>query len=113
MSVLTRATAALHELEKELAQYPLYAGGEDAVRIADHIRAVRRLLSGEETQWIGIREAKRLLGVDSDNTVKAWARAGYLRNRTQPNGRIQVLRDDVLKERQAREEITAIGGEDL
>jgi hypothetical protein len=113
MSLLTRATDALRELEDELARYPLYAGGEDALRIADRIREVRRLLSREDAEWIGTTEAKRLLGVGSENTVKAWAKMGLLRSRTQPNGRIQVLLDDVLKEREAREAITAIGGRDM
>src|SRR6266542_3713055 len=113
MSVLTRATDALRELEEELAKYPLYAGGEDALRIADRIREVRRMLSREDAEWIGTTEAKRLLGVGSENTVKAWAKMGFLRSRTQPNGRIQVLLDDVLKEREAREGLSAIGGRDL
>lgn len=113
MSVLTQATDALRELEEELAHYPLYAGSADALRIADRIREVRRMLSREEAQWIGTTEAKRLLGVGSENTVKAWAKMGFLRSRTLPNGRIQVLLDDVLKEREMREDITAIGGRDL
>ena len=113
MSVLTRAGDALRELEKELVEYPLYAGGEHAMRLADHIRAVRKLLAGEEVQWIGPTQAKRLLGVDSEKAVKDWAKMGFLRSRTQPNGRIQVLLDDVLKEREAREELSAFGGRDL
>ena len=113
MGVLTRATDALRELEEEIAEYPLYAGGDDALHIVERIREVRRLLSREGAEWVGTTEAKRLLGVGSENTVKAWAKMGLLRSRTQPNGRIQVLLDAVLKEREAREAITAIGGRDM
>src|SRR5207249_2000557 len=108
-----KATDALRALEEELARYPLYAGGADALYIADRIREVRRMLSREEPRWISATQAKRLLGVSSENTVNSWAKMGLLRSRTKPNGRIQVLLDDVLNERQAREELTAIGGEDL
>jgi hypothetical protein len=113
MSVLTKAADALQELEEDLAQYPLYAGGDDALHIAERIREVRRMLSRDEARWIGTTEAKRLLGVGSENTVKAWAKLGFLRSRTHPNGRVQVLLDDVLKEREAREGLSAFGGEDL
>ena len=47
--------------------------------------------------WIGTTRAKRLLGVGSENTIKSWVRYGYLRGRRLPNGRIQVLRADVLR----------------
>ena len=113
MSALTKATDALRDLEEELARHPLYAGGEDALRIADRIREVRRMLSREDAQWIGTTEAKRLLGIGSENTVKAWARMGFLRSRIRPNGRLQVLLEDVLKEREAREALSAAGGRDL
>ena len=103
MSALTKATDALRELEEELARHPLYAGGEDALRITDRIREVRRMLSREDAQWIGTTEAKRLLGLGSENTVKAWARSGRLRSRVQPNGRVKVLLDDVLRRREAAE----------
>jgi predicted site-specific integrase-resolvase len=48
-------------------------------------------------RWIGTTRAKRLLGVGSENTVKAWVRYGYLRGRVLPNGRTQVRLDDVLR----------------
>ncbi|MBI3972243.1 MAG: hypothetical protein HY332_13235 [Chloroflexi bacterium] len=113
MSILTRVTEALRELEEELVQYPLSAGGADAHHIADRIREVRRMLSKEDAQWIGTTEAKRLLGVGSENTVKAWVRTGRLRSRVQPNGRVQVLLDDVLRRREETEGLSAFGGEDL
>lgn len=112
MSVLTRATDALRELEGELADRKV-GEGDDSADIAERIRAVRLLLSGEDARWIGTTEAKRLLGLGSENTVKAWARAGRLRSRFQPNGRIQVLLDDVLYLREAAEGVSAFGGDDL
>jgi hypothetical protein len=111
--VLTRATDALRELEEELANHPLYVGGAEALRLAGRIRQVRRLLAGDDARWIGTAKARLLLGVGSENTVEAWARMGLLRSRSQPNGRVQVLLEDVLKEREAREALSAVGGRDL
>jgi hypothetical protein len=111
MSILQDATNALHEIEAELREPT--AGGVDSVRLAERIRGVRRLLSAQEAQWIGTSEAKRLLGVGSENTVKAWARLGLLRSRLLPNGRTQVLLDDVLRRREETEGLSAIGGDEL
>ncbi|MBI3973505.1 MAG: hypothetical protein HY332_19705 [Chloroflexi bacterium] len=113
MSVLTRATEALRELEEELAHQPSMAGDETSARLAERIRGVRRILSGDEVQWVGTTDAKRLLGLVSENTVKAWARTGRVRSGVQPNGRIQVLLDDVLRRREETEGLSAFGGEDL
>ncbi|HEV2121282.1 MAG TPA: hypothetical protein VGW38_00710 [Chloroflexota bacterium] len=110
--MLTRATDALRELEEELPHRQVGAG-DDSAEVAERIRAVRRMLSGEDAKWIGTTEAKRLLGLGSENTVKAWARAGRLRSRVQPNRRIQVLLDDVLRDREAAEGLTAFGGRDM
>ncbi len=112
MSVLTRATDALRELEEELTRQKVGEDDDSAV-VAERIRAVRRLLLGEDARWIGTTEAKRLLGLGSENTVKAWARAGRLRSRIRPNGRIQVLLDDVLRRREAVEGVSAFGGDFL
>jgi hypothetical protein len=71
------------------------------------------LLSSEGVRWVGTTEAKRLLGLGSENTVKAWARLGLLRSRRLPNGRVQVLLDDVLRRREETEGLSAIGGHDL
>jgi hypothetical protein len=111
MTVLDEATRALREIEAELLTPP--KGGLDSVRLAERLRAIRRLLSAEEAQWVGTTEAKRLLGLGSENTVKAWARMGLLRSRQLPNGRIQVLLDDVLRRREETEGLSAIGGDDL
>jgi hypothetical protein len=111
MSVIQEARAALREIEMMLTSVP--QGQLDPVVVADKVREVLHLLSREEARWIGTTEAKRLLGVRSENTVRAWARLGLLRNRTLPNGRVQVLLDDVLTRRGENEDLLAIGGEDL
>lgn len=38
-------------------------------------------------------------GVRSENTIKAWARLGVLRSRREPNGRVKVSLEDVLRRR--------------
>jgi hypothetical protein len=111
MSALREATRALHDLEADLATAK--PGELDLALLATRVRAVLDLLAREERQWLGTTEAKRLLGVGSENTVKAWARLGLLRSRVLPNGRTQVLLDDVLHQRAATENLTAIGGDDL
>src|SRR5947209_5315979 len=111
MTILHDAANVLHDIESELREPA--AGGLDSVRLADRIRGVRRMLSGQEVQWVGTTDAKRLLGVHSENTVKAWARLGLLRSRQLPNGRTQVRLDDVLRRREETEGLSAIGGDDL
>ena len=112
MNGLTRATDALRALEEELARRPV-GTGDDSAGLAERIRAVRRRLSGEGAQWIGTTQAKRLLGLNSEKAVKAWARAGHLRSRVQSNERVQVLLDDVLHLREEAEGVSAFGGDDL
>ena len=111
MSTLETATAALRDLETLLRTTP--AGELDQVALAERVRAVRDLLAGEDARWIGTTTAKRLLGVGSENTVKAWARLGLLRSRQLPHGRTQVLLDDVLRRRAENEALLAIDGEEL
>lgn len=57
-------------------------------------------------------EAQRLLGVQSINTVKAWAKLGLLRSRRGPSGRLKVHLEDVLREAQAQRDLDAMGGID-
>src|SRR5438552_17331149 len=111
MSILHDASNLLYILEAELRQQA--ANGLDSLQVADRIRGVRHLLATEEIQWVGTTEAKRLLGVSSENTVKAWARLGLLRSRLLPNGRTQVLLDDVLRRREETEALAALGGDEL
>lgn len=80
--------------------------------LRDEVRTIRLLLSDPERQWIGTVEARRLLGVKSINTVKAWARLGLLRGRRAPNGRLQVHLEDVLREAQTQRDLAALGGID-
>lgn len=112
MSILAEATTTLRNIESEL----LVSDGKsclDVAGVARRIHQVVELLSSEDARWVGTSEAKRLLGVSSGNTVKAWVRLGLLRSRTLPNGRIQVLLDDVLFRRAEREALMAIGGDEL
>ena len=112
MSILVEATKTLRAIESELR-----ASNQeeclDAARLAEQIHRVVELLSAEDASWVGTTEAKRLLGISSENTVKAWARLGLLRSRTLPNGRVQVLLDDVLFRRAEREALMALDGEEL
>jgi hypothetical protein len=112
MSILTEATSTLRAIESELLSSDRQGCG-DVASMAQRIHRVVDLLSSEDAQWVGTTEAKRLLGVSSENTVKAWARLGLLRSRTLPNGRIQVLLDDVLQRRAENEELMAIGGDEF
>jgi hypothetical protein len=100
MSVLRQIDDRLAALESRLADRPEVVG---------EVRAIRRLLTGGDGAWIGTVEAQRLLGVKSINTVKAWARLGLLRSRRAPNGRLKVHLDDVLRERQTYEALSAFG----
>jgi hypothetical protein len=109
MTALDEATSALRELEPELLEPT--KGGMASVHLAERLRAVRKLLSGQEARWVGTAKAKRLLAVDSEETVKAWAQRGFLRSRTVSNGRLQVLLDDVLRRREETEGLSAIDGD--
>jgi hypothetical protein len=111
MSHLSAATRRLRDLEAALRATP--RGAFDPTVAADRVAEVLALLSPEEARWIGTTEARRLLGVGSENTVKAWARLGLLRSCTLPNGRTRVLLDDVLRRRAEDEALLAIGGDDL
>ncbi|HEV2953545.1 MAG TPA: hypothetical protein VG015_05605 [Candidatus Dormibacteraeota bacterium] len=66
--------------------------------INDLLRQLRQ--DGGEA-WIGTTEAKRLLGVASENTVKAWATLGVLQSK-QVGTRIKVSLSGVLSEAQRR-----------
>ncbi len=103
MSILRRLARDLRDLEADLRDRPA---------VAARLHEVARLLESDEVQWVGTTEAKRLLGVDSENPVKAWARLGLLRSRRAPNGRLKVHLDDVLREARAREALEAMGGID-
>lgn len=92
MSVLRQVRDRLDAVERDLADRP---------QLASEIRAVRQLLADPTRQWIGTVEAQRLLGVQSVNTVKAWAQSGLLRSRHLPNGRLQLHLADVLRESEA------------
>jgi hypothetical protein len=98
MSVVREIRARLEHLEAQVAP-----------ELRDEVRTLRLLLADPERQWIGTVEAQRLLGVQSINTVKAWARLGLLRSRRGPSGRLKVHLDDVLREARAQRELAASG----
>jgi hypothetical protein len=100
MSVIERVVRELRDVERELHDRPALAG---------RIGASASLLEGEGAQWVGTTRAKRLLGVASENTVKAWARIGLLRSRREPNGRLKVRLDDVLAQKALRDALTGDG----
>ena len=89
-SILARVVQDLRSMETELRDRPA---------IAKRVHDIAQLLQEEEAQWIGTTKARRLLGLRSENTVKAWARLGVLRSRREPNGRIKVSLEDVLARR--------------
>ena len=95
MSALRHALDELRAIEVELRAGAM---GDvlDANRVADRIHEVAETLSHGDSLWVGTTEAKRLIGIRSEQTIRSWARSGRLRSRTLPNGRIQVLRDDIL-----------------
>lgn len=88
--ILDRVVQDLRSMETELRDRPA---------IAKRVHDIAQLLQEEEAQWIGTTKARRLLGLRSENTVKAWARLGVLRSRREPNGRIKVSLEDVLARR--------------
>ena len=65
--------------------------------------------SSDKGEWIGTVEAQRLLGMHSVNTVKAWAKRGWLRSKELPNGRVKVSLEDVLRRREDDEALSLFG----
>jgi hypothetical protein len=106
MAVVDDVTTALREIEPELLQ-PTNST-LDAIDLGERIRAVRKLIAEHGDRWIGVSEAKRYLAASSADYVKAWVRAGSLRSRTLPSGRIQLSLDSVLEHREDYEVMTAI-----
>ena len=104
MSVLQQLATRLAALESRLADRPEEAG---------EVRAIRAHLADTDSLWIGTREARRLLGVNSVATVKAWARLGLLRSRQAQDGRLLVYLDDVLEQRQLQDDLGAMGSVDI
>src|SRR3712207_2451596 len=104
---LDTATRMLRELAVTLRTTP--RGAIDPTVVDDRVAEVLDLLSPEGACWIGTTESKRLLGVSSENTVKAWARLGLLRSHMLPNGWTQVLLDDARRRRAEDEALLGIG----
>lgn len=100
MSVLREVQQRLVLLESKLGDRPEEAG---------EVRAIRQLLDSDKGEWIGTVEAQRLLGMHSVNTVKAWAKRGWLRSKELPNGRVKVSLEDVLRRREDDEALSLFG----
>jgi hypothetical protein len=66
-----------------------------------------------EPWWISVDRARRLLGVESEATISGWARLGLLEHRAVPDGGIEVLLEDALRQRLERDELVGVGGEEL
>jgi hypothetical protein len=66
-------------------------------QLQDQVRSIRELLADPSAEWIGTTEAKRLLGLKTEHTVKAWAKNGLLRSKLASNGRTLVALEDVLR----------------
>lgn len=101
MSVVGEVRLRLEQLEAQVAP-----------ELRDKVRTIRLLLADPERQWIGTVEAQRLLGVQSIDTVKDWAKLGLLRSRRGPSGRLKVHLDDVLREARAQRDLEAMCGID-
>jgi hypothetical protein len=111
MNVRAETAEALRAAEALLTSAP--QGELDALAVEQRVGQALRLLAQEEPQWIGLAHATRLLGVLSDDTPRALARLGLLRSRSCADGQLQVRLDDVLSERWKREDLLAIGGDEL
>lgn len=95
VSVLAEARRRLDDLEQRLTDAGLPADVGD--QLQGQVRSIRELLNDPSAEWIGTTEAKRLLGLKTEHTVKAWARTGLLRSKAAPNGRTLVSLEDVLR----------------
>ena len=65
-------------------------------------------------EWLTLAQARAILDVMSEDIVRLWAeKYGFLRSRTEPDGSLVVLKADVLREKQTRDSLGAIGGEEM
>jgi hypothetical protein len=95
VGVLAEARRRLNELEQQLTDAALPADIDAKLR--HQVESIRELIADPSAEWIGTTEAKRLLGLKTEHTVKAWARTGLLRTKFAPNGRTLVALEDVLR----------------
>jgi hypothetical protein len=100
----------LHEIHQRLDR--LESKLNDRPDEVGEVRAIRQLLDSDEGGWIGTVEAQRLLGAHSVNTVKAWAKRGWLRSKQLPNGRMKISLKDVLNRRAVDDALSAMGSID-
>ena len=100
MSVLQEVHQRLVLLESKLHDRPDEAG---------EVRAIRQLLDSDESGWIDIARAQRLLDAYSVGVVETWAKRGWLRSKQLPDGQLKVSLEDVLAERQRLDALSLFG----
>ncbi|MGI8552949.1 MAG: hypothetical protein ACR2PL_19510 [Dehalococcoidia bacterium] len=101
----------LRDLEALLRSAP--QGELDPLLVEAKVREVLCLLAYDEPHWIDIRDAKELSGIELSSSIEYWVKHGWLHSRVLPDGRLQVLLDDVLRHRVEREGLMAIGGDEM
>jgi hypothetical protein len=111
MNVRPETAKALRAAEALLYSAP--QGELDSFLVEKRVGKAIRLLAQEEPQWINLAQAKRLLGVVSDETAPTLARWGLLRSRSCGDGQLEVRLDDVLYRRQEAEGLLAFGVDEL
>jgi hypothetical protein len=111
MNVRPETAEAVRAAEALLYSAP--QGELDPVAVEQRVGAAIRLLRDEAPQWITLAQATRLLGVDTDETPKTFARWGLLRSRTCGDDTLEVRLDDVLYRRLEAEGLLAFGGDEL
>ena len=104
MGVVDEVIQELQAIERELYELEQPA-------LARRIHAVAATLAGEPGQWISVETARRLAGVDSDETIHTWIRLGLLRSRQNVDG-IRVKLDDVLHQCRVQDALSGFGKED-
>jgi hypothetical protein len=106
MAAVDEVTVALREIEPQLSRPATTT--VTALELLDKIKALRKLIQQYGDHWISIAKAQRYIDFDSKDQVKYWAEKGWLRSRTVENGQLQFSLDDVLKERERYEGLTAV-----
>lgn len=96
-SIIESAVADLADVELTLSSVE---GGDAIQKAKEKVRHVKDSLSAAP-KWIGPTEAKNLLELGSENTIRAWAERNILEHRRLPNNRLQLSLEDVLRKRTA------------
>jgi hypothetical protein len=106
MAAVDEVTMALREIEPQLSRPATTT--VTALELLDKIKALRKLIQQYGDHWISIAKAQHYMDFDSKDQVKYWAEKGWLRSRTLENGQLKFSLDDVLRERENYEAMTAV-----